>query len=64
MANKIYKVKGMECPSCASLLECELEDKGIRAKVNFAKETLEVEGNGHDKDISNIVSDLGYSLDG
>jgi copper chaperone CopZ len=39
---KILKVKGMHCSSCATLLECELEDAGIDAKVNFAKETVEI----------------------
>ena len=39
---KILKVKGMHCSNCACLLECELEDAGIKAKVNFAKETVEV----------------------
>jgi copper chaperone CopZ len=39
---KILKVKGMHCTSCASLLECELEDAGIEAKVNFAQETVEI----------------------
>jgi copper chaperone CopZ len=40
---KILKIKGMDCPSCAALLECELEEAGIRAKVNFAKETVEID---------------------
>ena len=39
---KTLKVKGMHCVSCASLLECELEDTGIEAKVNFIKETIEI----------------------
>jgi copper chaperone CopZ len=60
--NKIYKIKGMDCPSCATLLECELEDAGIMARVNFAKETLEVPPETDTKKVDDIVKKLGHQL--
>lgn len=65
MANKIYKLTGMDCPSCAMLIESELEDAGIKAKVSYAKESLEIED--VDKEsfhkLVKTVSDLGYKLE-
>jgi len=52
----------MDCPSCATLLECELEDAGITARVNFAKETLETDSQVDIKKISQIVHQLGHKL--
>jgi len=61
--NKVkYKILGMDCPSCATLLECELEDAGITARVNFAKETLEVSPQTDTKKIDVIVKKLGHQL--
>ncbi len=65
-ANKIiYKISGMDCPSCAMLIESELEDAGINGRCSYAKQTLEVE-NG-DKDISQLVlktiTSLGYTIE-
>lgn len=65
MSTKIYKVAGMDCPSCAMLIESELEDAGIKAKVSYAKETLEIEET--DKELFHTVvktvSGLGYKLE-
>lgn len=55
----------MDCPSCAMLIESELEDAGINGRCSYAKQTLEVE-NG-DKDISQLVlktiTSLGYTIE-
>jgi copper chaperone CopZ len=59
---KIFKIKGMDCPSCATLLECELEDAGITAVVNFVKETLEVDKKEDINKINVIVKKLGHQL--
>lgn len=40
---KTYAVKGMHCPSCAMLIEGELEDRGIVGTCSYAKQTIEVE---------------------
>ena len=63
--NKIYKIAGMDCPSCAMLIESDLEDAGIKTKVSYAKQTLEVEdaGNISTTHISKIVNGLGYKLE-
>lgn len=60
---KVYKISGMDCASCASLLEMNLEDEGIAAKCSYAKETLEVDSNVDIKKVSKIVKSSGYSLD-
>lgn len=59
---QIYKIKGMDCASCASLLELDLEDAGIKAKCSYPKETLETEG-GHDTSkVIEVVKKSGYSI--
>lgn len=60
--NKTYKIKGMDCASCASLIELDLEDSGIKAKCSYPKETLEVEGKHDTKKVVEIVSKAGYSI--
>jgi hypothetical protein len=47
------------------LIESELEDAGIKAKVSYAKQTLEIEDtdNSLTGQITKIVSDLGYKVE-
>ena len=59
---KVYKIKGFDCASCASLLELDLEDAGIKAKCSYPKETLEVEGELDSKKVIDIVTKSGYSI--
>jgi len=59
---KIYKINGMHCASCASMLELDMEDAGIPAKCSYAKETLEVEGEVDKKKVVEIVKKSGYSI--
>lgn len=42
MIKKSYKVLGMHCTSCPLLIESDLEDIGVKASCNYAKEFLEV----------------------
>lgn len=42
MTTKILKLNGMHCVSCSMLIEGELEDMGVEAKANYAKQTAEV----------------------
>lgn len=52
----------MDCPSCATMLECDLEDAGCKAKCSYAKGTLEIE-EPHDKEkIVEIIKKSGYSV--
>ena len=59
---KIYKIKGMHCASCASMIELDLEDAGITGKCDYAKETVEVEDNADKKKVVEIVTKAGYSI--
>lgn len=59
---KVYKIKGFDCASCASLLELDLEDAGIKAKCSYPKENLEVEGVHDEKKVIEIVKKSGYSI--
>lgn len=59
---KVYKIKGFDCASCASLLELDLEDVGIKASCSYPKETLEVEGSHDEKKVIEIVNKSGYSI--
>lgn len=62
MSNKIYKITGMDCPSCASLLELDLEDAGIACKCSYPNSTLEVKGEHDSKKIIEAVKKSGYSI--
>ena len=59
---KIYKVKGFDCASCASLLEMDLEDAGIKASCSYPRETVEIDGPHDPKKVIDIVRKSGYSI--
>jgi copper chaperone CopZ len=59
---KTYKISGMHCDSCAKMIELDLEDAGIAAKCDYAKECLEVEPNSDKQKIKEIVEASGYQL--
>lgn len=59
---KTYKIKGFDCASCATLLEMDLEDAGIKAKCNYPKETLEVTGDHDSEKLKEIVKKSGYNI--
>jgi copper chaperone CopZ len=61
--SKVYKLSGMHCPNCAMLIESDLEDAGIKAKVSYAKQTLEIEEVKNIEKISKIVTDSGYKIE-
>lgn len=52
----------MDCASCASLIEMDLEDAAIKATCSYPKETLEVTGAHDPKKIIEIVKKGGYSI--
>jgi len=62
MTKQIYKIKGMDCASCAALIEMDLEDAGIKAKCSYPKETLEVEGDHDIQKIKEIIKKSGFNL--
>ncbi len=61
---KIYKIKGLSCPSCAIMLELALEDKNISAKCNFAKAELSVklEDKSKEEVLKEVVQNEGYEI--
>ena len=59
---KIYKIKGLDCPSCATLLEMDLEDAGIKGKCSYIKEIVEIENESDKNKLIEIVSKSGYSI--
>jgi copper chaperone CopZ len=62
---KIYKIDGMHCPSCAMLIEGELEDRGVAGQCSYAKQIVEVEQDT-EKNLDTVVEEAvkaaGYSL--
>ncbi|MBI4062600.1 cation transporter [Candidatus Gottesmanbacteria bacterium] len=65
MIKKTYKVIGMDCTSCAMLIESDLEDAGVKASCNYARETLEVEFDEQkivEDKIREIVKASGYNI--
>jgi copper chaperone CopZ len=63
MTTKIYKIKGMNCASCASMIELDLEDAGIKAKCSYPKSTVEVEDDGNFVNIKKVVEKSGYKIE-
>lgn len=59
---KIYKINGMDCASCATLLELDLEDAGINASCSYANGRLEVKGEHNPKKVEEIVKKSGFSI--
>ena len=64
MQKKVFKVEGMDCDSCAKMIELDLEDAGVVARCSFAKKTLEIdENNGITKEeIQKILDKDGYRI--
>lgn len=65
MIKKTYKVTGMDCTSCAMIIESDLEDAGVKASCNYAHETLEVEfdeAKMNEDKLKELVTSSGYGL--
>lgn len=64
---KIFKIQGMHCASCATMIDLDLEDlKGIiSAKTDYAKSELSVEYDENlisEKEIIASIKKSGYSV--
>jgi copper chaperone CopZ len=59
---KTYKLEGMHCTSCATMIELDLEDAGIPCKCSYAKSILEIEGDHDPHKVLEIVKKSGYSI--
>lgn len=65
MKTKTFTIGGMHCTSCALMIESDLEDIGVLARCNYAKQTLEVEFDEKkidEKTITDVVSKAGYQI--
>lgn len=63
MKNKIYQIVGLDCPSCAMVVESDLQDAGIKAKVSYAKcEICLLCEYADEKKIQEVVEKAGYKL--
>ena len=60
--SNIYKIEGMDCASCASLLEMDLEDIGIKASCSYPKSSLEVVGDHDAKKVEEIIKKSGFNI--
>lgn len=59
------KIEGMHCNSCAMMIENELEDINVKARVDFASEKAEVEFDENkisEKKIREAITKLGYKI--
>lgn len=66
MEKKILKIEGMDCASCAAIIEHSLKkEKGVNSvNVNFATEKAHLEFNPAETNLANlqkIIKDLGYA---
>lgn len=55
----------MHCVSCSMLIEGELEDIGVQAKANYAKQLVEVMFDSKkvaEKAIVQVIERLGYQV--
>ncbi len=62
MKKTIYKIKGFDCASCATLLEMDFEDAGFKVSCSYTKETIEVEGDHDTHKIVEVVKKSGYTI--
>ncbi len=57
-----YKVIGMDCASCATLIQMDLEDAGYKCNCSYISETLVIYGEHNIKKVIDIVKNSGYTL--
>lgn len=62
ITKKVYKIAGMHCVSCATMIEFDLEDAGIPCKCSYVKSTLEIEGDHDSHKVVETVKKSGYSI--
>lgn len=58
-----YKISGMHCASCATLIQMDLEDAGFTCSCSYASEQVEIEGEHDIKKVIDIIKKAGYTLE-
>ena len=62
---RVYHIKGMDCTSCAMVIEMDLMDRGVKANCSYTKEILDVEFDNKkitEEEIKKIVKQSGFDL--
>lgn len=59
---KKYKIEGMNCASCAKMIELDLEDAGIKASCNYSQGLLEVDKNAQENNLRKVLEKNGYKI--
>jgi len=65
MITKTFQLYGMHCVSCSMFIEGELEDMGVEAKANYAKQLVEVTFDPiktKEETIIGAIQKLGYQV--
>lgn len=65
MQRKVFKVEGMHCAGCATMLEMDFEDAGFKASCSYIKQTLVIEfdeSNKSEGKIKEILKQTEYKL--
>ena len=62
---KTYKIAGMHCVGCVMLIEGELDDIGVKARINYAQQFIEAEFDPQkttSDQIKKTIAKLGYTV--
>lgn len=63
MVNKKFKIEGMDCNACATMIELDFEDAGISASCDYAKQELIIKDDGVTLEkIKEILETQGYTI--
>jgi copper chaperone CopZ len=65
MTKKQFTLSGMHCVSCSMLIEGELEDMGVEARANYAKQYVDTvfdEKKVTESAIKQAIEKLGYKV--
>ena len=57
-----YKINGMDCASCATLIQMSLEDAGYKSSCSYMSEEITIEGKHDIKKVMEIVKKAGYTV--
>ena len=58
-----YKINGMDCAGCATLIQMDLEDADYKCNCSYASSELKIEGEHDIKKVIDIVKKAGYTLE-
>ncbi|HLD92270.1 MAG TPA: cation transporter [Patescibacteria group bacterium] len=58
----LYKISGMDCDSCAKMIELDLEDAGITARCSYSESSLEITHDHDSTKVIKIIKKSGYNI--